>query len=79
MAERTVKAVTHGRVTSRDFELCLRLTEATLRIEISEANESGRTPAAGLGMRRAVVICAVGLLRAYGSLGIKDNHSVMSS
>ncbi|MFF8845929.1 ATP-binding protein [Streptomyces sp. NPDC015127] len=37
VAELAANAVTHGRVPGRDFELRLRLTETTLRIEVSDA------------------------------------------
>ncbi|MGW0699641.1 ATP-binding protein [Streptomyces sp. NPDC002867] len=45
-AELAANAVTHGRVPGRDFELRLRLTETTLRIEVSDARGE-RAPLAG--------------------------------
>ncbi|MEU2021056.1 ATP-binding protein [Streptomyces sp. NPDC016469] len=46
VAELAANAVTHGRVPGRDFELVVRLTGRTLRIEVSDARGECR-PSAG--------------------------------
>lgn len=46
VAELAANAATHGCVPGRDFELRLLLTEATLRIEVSNARNE-REPEAG--------------------------------
>ncbi|WP_406283992.1 ATP-binding protein [Streptomyces sp. NBC_00209] len=48
VAELTANAVTHGRVPGRDFELAVRLTGRTLRIEVSDARGERRPPAGGV-------------------------------
>ncbi|THA33577.1 ATP-binding protein [Streptomyces sp. A1277] len=45
VAELAANAVTHGRVPGRDFELVVRLTGRTLRIEVSDARGERRPPA----------------------------------
>lgn len=47
VAELVANAVTHGRVPGRDFELAVRLTGRTLRIEVSDARGELRPPALG--------------------------------
>ncbi|MFD4141486.1 ATP-binding protein [Streptomyces sp. NPDC058572] len=46
VAELAANAITHGRVPGRDFELHLRLMEASLRIEVSDTRGE-REPAPG--------------------------------
>ncbi|THA70380.1 ATP-binding protein [Streptomyces sp. A0958] len=48
VAELAANAVTHGRVPGRDFELVVRLTGRTLRIEVSDARGERRPPAGGV-------------------------------
>ncbi|MFE7119016.1 ATP-binding protein [Streptomyces sp. NPDC057654] len=47
VAELAANAVLHGRVAGRDFELRLRWTPETLRIEVSDAREERRIPEPG--------------------------------
>ncbi|MFI9106651.1 ATP-binding protein [Streptomyces fildesensis] len=47
VAELAANAVTHGRVPGRDFELRLALSEAMLRIEVSDTCTECRPPAPG--------------------------------
>ncbi|MGW1127709.1 ATP-binding protein [Streptomyces sp. NPDC002526] len=44
VAELATNAVTHGRVPGRDFELVVRLTGRTLRIEVSDTRGERRPP-----------------------------------
>ncbi|PZT76670.1 MULTISPECIES: ATP-binding protein [unclassified Streptomyces] len=45
VAELAANAVTHGRVPGRDFELVMRLTGRTLRVEVSDTRGECRPPA----------------------------------
>lgn len=45
VAELVANAVTHGRVPGREFELRLVLSEAILRIEVSDSRTECRPPA----------------------------------
>lgn len=47
VAEPCANAATHGRVPGRDFELRLTLTEAVLRIEVSDTRDEKRPPSPG--------------------------------
>ncbi|TRV76092.1 ATP-binding protein [Streptomyces sp. 130] len=62
VAELAANAVTHGRVPGRDFELTLRLTGRTLRIEVSDARSERRPPAGGLAVPAPLAEDGRGLL-----------------
>ncbi|MGP3947600.1 ATP-binding protein [Streptomyces sp. 7N604] len=47
VAELAANAVTHGRVPGRDFEVCLDLLPAALRIEVSDTRTERRPPVPG--------------------------------
>ncbi|GAA1202242.1 ATP-binding protein [Streptomyces rhizosphaericus] len=47
VAELCANAATHGRVPGRDFELRLTLTEAVLRVEVSDTRGEKRPPSPG--------------------------------
>lgn len=62
VAELAANAVTHGRVPGRDFELSLRLTGRTLRIEVSDARGERRPPAGGVSEPASLAEDGRGLL-----------------